>query len=564
MKNIVLFLLLLLSIGVKAQETKGLVTIGTVAPTDSLDEYYTHDDFFGKTATKIVKTLVQRDNIPIARRMSGMRVFVQDEKNTYRLEDCLDNNCWIVDRVDTLKNGTVSTGKITVQAHNSDPSFLYDAYTFNGYQRFGVTKNGTLISGRRMPAFINVDALAVIGDRNTMLATDGFAFGKDVIVNGDTSAGIGYNLESTYFNSLLIGRGKDRANRVKNRWPYSTSIGAFQAIPQIELTKDTIRLNSNVLWWNGAPIVGNTLLPTNNIFSWNNTNSYYEPYASKALAGAGKFYYGTDAPTSTSRLNFDGALWSSYLVAQNGLTSYGSFNLTGPAVFGNNLDVVGTLTTPYIKGTSLGSSIAIQSDGSVNLPSGAQFKINNVAIGGSGIQYEEALTRNINLTKNGKSALLISNGAAILGAVNTESTPNPYSYIQVNANSGFTFKIDDRYFYLSRDGFKYSGNYASENVYNLTWLPDRNYVDSVANPSWTSVVAASTITAPGLRFKITGTTTINTINIPVWDFVGDITVVTVDGADFSNTGNIVKAVTASENDVYFLMYDPAIQKWYIR
>lgn len=239
---------------IKAQDPKGQTVVSFIAPTDSLDEYYTHDDYFGLTATKIVKSLIERDKIPTARRREGMKVYVQSVDRWYKLYDCIGNNCWVEDRVDTLRYGTFSTGKITVQPELSDPSFLYDAYTKAGFQRFGVSKNGLLLAGRRMPAFLNVDALAWIGDRNELLATDGIAFGKDLIVDGDSSAAFGYNLHSTYYNSIVFGRGKDRQNRIKNRYPWSVNFGAFQSIPQIELTEDTIRFNSSVLWWNDAPL----------------------------------------------------------------------------------------------------------------------------------------------------------------------------------------------------------------------------------------------------------------------------------------------------------------------
>ncbi len=249
----------------KAQDPKGQTIIGVIAPTDSLDEYYTHDDYFGLTATKIVKTLLQRDNLPISRRKLGMKVYVQDYDIWYRLEDCIDNNCWIEDRIDTLKGGTYSTGKITVQPSTDGSTFLYDAYNYQGYQRFGVTKNGLLIVGRRMPLAVNVDALAWIGDRNELLATDGMVIGKDNIVNGDTAAAFGYNLESNKYNALLIGRGANRSNRVKSRWMRSVNIGAFQTIPQIELTQGAVRLNSDTLYWNNIPIMDKEIMLTGSL-----------------------------------------------------------------------------------------------------------------------------------------------------------------------------------------------------------------------------------------------------------------------------------------------------------
>lgn len=255
-KFIFLFVFALSLVTAKAQETRGVVIPGTIAPTDSLDNYSTHDDYFGRVGFRIVKNITERDLIPEKRRIEGMVVFDQTTRKMYKLEDCLSNTCWIDYRIDTLFGGTHSTGRITVQPSIFDPSFLYDAYTKDGYQRFGVSKNGFLMAGRRFPMAVNVDGLAMIGDRNEVTGADAGAFGKDVEAVSDSSLAIGYNLKTQHINTILLGRGPFRSQKLKTRWPNSFGIGYGQENPQITLSKDTIKFESEVLWWNGAPIGG--------------------------------------------------------------------------------------------------------------------------------------------------------------------------------------------------------------------------------------------------------------------------------------------------------------------
>lgn len=82
--------------------------------------------------------------------------------------------------------------------------------------------------------------------------------------------------------------------------------------------------------------------------------------------------------------------------------------------------------------------------------------------------------------------------------------------------------------------------------------------------SWgADVTAASTITPTGPMFKVTGSTTINTINLPYTGFSGAIEIVTVNAADFGSSGNIQQAVTTSSNKVYRFVYNPTDSKWYV-
>jgi len=73
-----------------------------------------------------------------------------------------------------------------------------------------------------------------------------------------------------------------------------------------------------------APIVSESILVNDYTWKWDSANSYYRPYTTKTEAGGvlspGKFYNGTIATSSTTRLNYDGNFYSTNLNAQT-LTS---------------------------------------------------------------------------------------------------------------------------------------------------------------------------------------------------------------------------------------------------
>lgn len=75
----------------------GMIPIlGTISPTDlTNDTYATHDELFGKGGYRTVNTLLERNNIPIDRRKSGMLVYVLEDGNRYKLEN--DLTTWTID-----------------------------------------------------------------------------------------------------------------------------------------------------------------------------------------------------------------------------------------------------------------------------------------------------------------------------------------------------------------------------------------------------------------------------------------------------------------------------------
>ena len=78
----------------------------------------------------------------------------------------------------------------------------------------------------------------------------------------------------------------------------------------------------------------------------------------------------------------------------------------------------------------------------------------------------------------------------------------------------------------------------------------------------TNVASATTITPTGSIFHVTGTTAIDTINIPYTGFNGSITIIP-DGIFTTTTaGNIALASTAVVSKALIMTYDATTAKWY--
>jgi hypothetical protein len=77
-----------------------------------------------------------------------------------------------------------------------------------------------------------------------------------------------------------------------------------------------------------------------------------------------------------------------------------------------------------------------------------------------------------------------------------------------------------------------------------------------------NVASASTVTPTGQTFHVTGTTTVNTINLPTATWKGPITIIP-DGLFTTGTsGNIALASTAVVNKALIMTYDSNLGKWF--
>lgn len=75
----------------------GTVVASRIVPSDSLDEYATHDADFGRGGHRSVSNLLERDQIPSPRRKEGMTVWVTSESKQYRLVNGVTNSNWLED-----------------------------------------------------------------------------------------------------------------------------------------------------------------------------------------------------------------------------------------------------------------------------------------------------------------------------------------------------------------------------------------------------------------------------------------------------------------------------------
>ncbi len=155
---------------------------------------------------------------------------------------------------------------------------------------------------------------------------------------------------------------------------------------------------------------GGGVTPTDNILKWDSISSYYRIYTDKTEAGGvssgGKLYGGTDGPTNTNRLNYDGYFYTYAVVAVHnitgqgysggtgttGLTDFGTGILgtastTGIGVMGRSTSGISGLFNNIIGNTSAILKVQYNSidqfvvdTTGVNLASGLTYKINGTSI----------------------------------------------------------------------------------------------------------------------------------------------------------------------------------------
>jgi hypothetical protein len=154
--------------------------------------------------------------------------------------------------------------------------------------------------------------------------------------------------------------------------------------------------------------VSGGVTPTDNFAKWDTGSSYYRFYSSKTEAGGGasggKFYLGTDLPTNTNRLNYDGVLYT-YGLSINvaGTNSLVVNNTTVSAILGTSVSSYGGSFSSS-SGTGLFSSsqtgicfVANASSG--NTSDLAQFNlngVNQVVLNSTGINLITGATYKIN------------------------------------------------------------------------------------------------------------------------------------------------------------------------
>ena len=95
----------------------GVNITSCIVPCTYDDNYPTHDSKYGKGGWREVKTIAERDAIPIERRSLGMSVYVTDTNTQYILKYALNNHCWYpqgTTDVSSIINAAIAEGDITV------------------------------------------------------------------------------------------------------------------------------------------------------------------------------------------------------------------------------------------------------------------------------------------------------------------------------------------------------------------------------------------------------------------------------------------------------------------
>jgi hypothetical protein len=144
---------------------------------------------------------------------------------------------------------------------------------------------------------------------------------------------------------------------------------------------------------------GGGVTPTDYTFKWDTGTSYYRPYTTKTEAGgalsAGKFYSGTDNPTATNRLNYDGKLYTTAIsCAETTSTAISGYSTSGIGVSAQSIGYYGLYATST-------NSAAIRSSSSTGncawfLHQGAPL----VDVSNALVKIEKTQSGTVNVTEN--------------------------------------------------------------------------------------------------------------------------------------------------------------------
>ena len=92
-----------------------------IVPCTEDDNYATHDSLYGKGGWREVRTIEERNAIPMERRKLGMPVFVTQQNKLYILKYALNNACWYEfnpSDISGIINDAISQGQINVDFSN--------------------------------------------------------------------------------------------------------------------------------------------------------------------------------------------------------------------------------------------------------------------------------------------------------------------------------------------------------------------------------------------------------------------------------------------------------------
>jgi hypothetical protein len=155
----------------------------------------------------------------------------------------------------TFVRPTAIINKLVIRGNRVPPTFYFHIVDSLGYNRFGVTKNGMLISGTHHNPTTSVDGLVMMGRGNTLFGADAVAIGKQVVNQADTTMALGYyyTVPETKHNMTIIGYGSNRiemaadSGRFVGYWKFGIGGQVF-----MQPGEPDIPANSFAFWVNGT------------------------------------------------------------------------------------------------------------------------------------------------------------------------------------------------------------------------------------------------------------------------------------------------------------------------
>ena len=198
---------------------QGTILASKIVPTDSLDDYATHEDKYGRGGHRSVDTLEERDNITAPRRKEGMTVYVISEESNYRLKGGIANENWIKDNVGaidpTILDGkvdkevgkglseenytTAEKNKLSGLSNYTKPASEPISY-ITGLQTALDTKQDTLVSGTNIKT---INGQSVLGSGNISITADIASPILQPIITSPANGTVDYigSITSTYSTS---------------------------------------------------------------------------------------------------------------------------------------------------------------------------------------------------------------------------------------------------------------------------------------------------------------------------------------------------------------------------